>query len=172
MGDDPGQRRNGYIQNGMICENDDDTESVISLMSCQSIAPTMQQFPLPNRILSPTYASQFKKSPNMGGTCLNMIPEDTLRRNDFKRHSLTSLRKIQGVGSVKGSSQTSQRESSIGSRNSVARRSLINPRFNVDKMSAIEKFNGRRSLNVISSVKYVYSDFFNRFLNRSSYRQR
>ena len=111
-------------------------------MSCQSITPSLQQHPLPIRILSPTYASQLKKSPNMGGTCLNMIPENTLRRNDFKRHSLTSLRKFPGVGNPRGTSQVSNKESSIGSRNSLARRSMINPRFNVNRMSAIEEFSG------------------------------
>ena len=132
--------KNCYARNGSIGDNDDDTESVISLMSCQSISPSVHQHPYQNRVISPPYTSQLRKSPNMGGNCLNMIPENTLRRNDFKRHSLSSLRKVQGGINARGSNTANFREPSINSRNSFARRSLINPRFNINRMSAIEEF--------------------------------
>ena len=130
--------KNCYARNGSIGDNDDDTESVISLMSCQSISPSVHQYQNQNRVISPPYTSQLRKSPNMGGNALNMIPENTLRRNDFKRHSLSSLRKFQGGINARGSSTS--KEPSINGRNSFARRSLINPRFNINRMSAIEEF--------------------------------
>ena len=153
--------KNSYMRNGSIGEHDDDTESVISLMSCQSISPSIQQHPLQNRIISPTYASQLRKSPNMGGAGLNMIPENTLRRNDFKRHSLSSLRKIQIGANLRGASQSNQREPSIGNRNSIARRSLINPRFNVNRMSAIEEFSGM--------LVFIYSVCLNLYFRTCSF---
>ena len=160
IAEDSNQRmKNIYMRNGSIGEHDDDTESVISLMSCQSIAPSIQQHQ--SRIISPTYASQLRKSPNMGGTGLNMIPENTLRRNDFKRHSLSSLRKIQGGGNLRGASQTNQREPSIGSRNSIARRSLINPRLNMNRMSAIEEFSGM--------LIYIYLTYWNLYFRTYSF---
>ena len=139
--EDSQRSRSYYTRNGSsIGENDDDTESVISLMSCQSISPSIQQHPMQNRVISPPYASQLRKSPNMGGNGLNMIPENTLRRNDFKRHSLSSLRKLQGGVNTRGSNTINSKESGFNNRNSIARRSLINPRFNVNRMSAIEEF--------------------------------
>ena len=125
-----------YTRPESIGEKDDDTESVISLMSCQSISPSVQHHPLQNRVISPPYVSQLKKSPNMGGNCLNMIPENTLRRNDFKRHSLSSLRRSQGGINTKGSNVSN----GFNNRNSMARRSMINPRFNSNRMSAIEEY--------------------------------
>ena len=132
----------GYLRPGSTCDNDDDTESVISLMSCQSISPSIQQHSLQNRMISPPYISQFRKNINIGGNGLNMIPENTLRRNDFKRHSLTSLRKFPNGVNSKGSAITdSSKDSCFSNRSSMARRSMINPRFNVNRMSAIEEFS-------------------------------
>ena len=76
--------------------------SVISLMSCQSAL-----------------------SQNFSGG--NFIPENTLRRNDYKRHSMSSLRKF-------------HQNSGFSHRNSSSRRSAIIPRYN-PKMSAIEEYS-------------------------------
>ena len=75
--------------------------SVISLMSCQSA----------------------QSSSGFG-----YVPENTLRRNDYKRHSMSSLRKFQNGGGL------------AGQRNSASRRSAIIPRYN-PRMSAIEEYS-------------------------------
>ena len=92
--------------------------------------------------------SQLRKSPNLRENCLNVIPENTLRRNDFKRHSMSSLRKFQSGINTKGPNTGNLKESGFSNRNSVARRSLLNPRFNVNRMSAIEEYTGVLSIKI------------------------
>ena len=83
-----------------------------------------------------------RKNPISGLNNINTIPENTLRRNDFKRHSLSSLRKfhLQGGIGTEGSITNGSKETGFSSRNSIARRSAIIPRFNVNRMSAIEEY--------------------------------
>ena len=84
--------------------------SVISLMSCQSA----------------------QSSSGFG-----YVPENTLRRNDYKRHSMSSLRKFQNGGGL------------AGQRNSASRRSAIIPRYN-PRMSAIEEYSRKSTREILT----------------------
>ena len=85
-----------------------------------------------------------------GPNNINTIPENTLRRNDFKRHSLSSLRKFhpQGGMGTRGSIANGSKETGFNNRNSIARRSAIIPRFNVNRMSAIEEYTRKLTNNI------------------------
>ena len=86
--------------------------------------------------------SQTRKNTITAPNNISTIPENTLRRNDFKRHSLSSLRKFhpQGGMGARGSIVNGAKETGFNNRNSIARRSAIIPRFNVNRMSAIEEY--------------------------------
>ena len=85
---------------------------------------------------------QSRKGPITAPNNISTIPENTLRRNDFKRHSLSSLRKFHPQGGIgaRGSIVNGSKETGFNNRNSIARRSAIIPRFNVNRMSAIEEY--------------------------------
>ena len=94
--------------------------------------------------------SQMRKSTVLGPNNISTIPENTLRRNDFKRHSLSSLRKFHPQGGIgaRGSIVNGAKETGFNNRNSIARRSAIIPRFNVNRMSAIEEYTRKLTNNV------------------------